>query len=431
MMTKIITLIMLMSLGLCAFGQEEEITDKNLELQALLIDGNKFFILEQYDKAAEKFQDLILMDQTNSAAYYGLSRVSSAKKNYTQAVRQIREALEYEPENTYYLDHLVTNLRYLKDDKALVEAYKRLISLEPEEKKHLYELSKCYERMKDYKSAIDVLEEMEEGSNPAVAYRMADIYTKMGKEKKALTIYEDMVSAHPGQTRYMHMLANHYREIGENDEALEVYKKILDLDPEDSRAGLAIANSQRNTGSDVLYLQSIKKIITGESINAEIKVRELIPFVQKMSVNPNDALLDKLQEYADILIELHPEEAAVYALAADLYHIKDNSKAALEHYGKSLERRKDVYTVWEQFLLLTSEKKDWEALRERSNEALDFFPNRPKVNMMHGLALYKTGNPAAARSVLMQARMMSANNAILIFEINALLGEVLYELGDY
>lgn len=434
-MMKWTTAMILAFLGLTLTplsAQDKPITEEELALQRALIEANKFFLLEDYEKATAAYSELIHQDQDNSAAIYGLSRIHFRQKDFKEANRLASLAIKNEPDNIYYYEHQVKVLNYLKDYAAQAEAYVKMIELDPENEGYKIELSNCYERQKEYKSAMDVLEDLNSHeSDPAIALRKARIYSKMGKDKKAVSIYEDMIELHPGETRYMHVLANHYRTQGDQDAAIGMYKKILKVDPEDSRAGLAIANHERNKGSDLTYLESIRKIISSPSISVEIKVKELIPFVQKLTVARNEDLLAQLMEYSEILIGLHPDEAAVYALAADLYNINQDTDAALESFRRSLELEKGVYTVWEQYLFLLSEKNDHATMLEVGEEALEYFPNRGRINMLYGLALYENERSREAVPVLQTALMMSGRDVILKFEINALLGKVLYDTGDY
>lgn len=412
-------------------SQDQPITEEVLARQRLLIEGNKYFLLEQYEEAQNAYNELIHQDQKNAAAIFGLSRVHLAKKDEDESLRLVNVAIKYEPDNLYFLQHKLDLLKRKKDNDKLVVVYQKMIELEPQREEFVYELSQCYDRLKDYKSAIETLETLKGGATePAIGFRMARLYTKMGKEKKALEIYNGLVKTYPGETRYLHLLANHYRSSGENALAIDTYKKILEIDPDDHRAGLAIANGQRNSGSDLLYLQSIKSIISGPAIDVDVKVKELIPFVQKQAANRTTDVMNQLVDYAELLKELHPREAAVYALAGDLYHINDNRTLALENYEASLDLKKEVYTVWEQYLYLLLEDRNFDQILASSNEALDYFPNRGRINFFHGWALFENNEFAKAKSALEQARMMSGRDQLLQFEVNTLLAKVYFKTGQ-
>ena len=405
-------------------------TEESLALQRSLIEANKFFLLEDYDQARKSYGEVLDKDEKNSTAYFGVSRIYLREKDVANAEKYAKLAVQHDDQNTWYYEHLIKIKKRQRDYESLIPIYQKLLSIE-ESEQYQFELADAYDRTKDYKKALKVLEEMEgDKVDPAITYRKARTYSKLNKPKKALKEYERLINSDPGETRYLHLLANHHRATGEKAKAVATYEKILSIDPDDSKAGLAIANEKKLSGSDMLYLESIRKIISSPSIDVNTKVRELIPFVQKMSESPDKALLEKLGEYSEMIISLHPDEAKVYALSGDIENIKGNAMMALNQYQKSLERTKTVYSVWEQYLYLLSDNRQYELMIEAVEDALDYFPNRGRLYFLKGMAHTELNDFQSAERSLAQALLMSGRDVRLKFETLALQGKVFYQLDD-
>lgn len=410
----------------------QNLTEEELAAQRKIIEANKHFLLEDYAKAKDAYADILGNTPKSSAALYGMARVAEAEKDYPTAEKFIRLAILEESDNQWYLRQLVDIEKRQKDMEGMTEAYEQLLALDPESEEYRFELTNCYEKTGKYKAALKVLDGIRvSGVDPAVSYRRARIFVKMKKMSKAESEYQNLIDAYPTEKRYLHIMADHYRATGETEKAMNMYEKVLELDPDDSRAGLALANDARSRGSDLVYLDGIKKIISSPAIDPHIKVKELLPFVQKISQEPNPDVQDRLDEYADLLIDLHRGDAKVYALRADLYNLRDDRPNAIRMYEFSLTHRKTVYSVWEQYLYLLLEEGQNETLIQKVQGALDYFPNRGRLYFLEGMAYSNLRQYEKAERSLMQSAMMAGRDVQLNFETQALLGTVAHNLGKW
>ena len=182
------------------------------------------------------------------------------------------------------------------------------------------------------------------------------------------------------------MLANHFQRIGKNEKAKEIFQKILILDPKDAQANIALASSNNREESNAIFLSTLKPIFQQEDVDIDLKIKEMIPYIQKVANTGNKKLADAVIELAQILTDVHPNNAKSFSVYGDLLNHSERPKEALVKYMQTLKLDNSVFTVWEQVMYLNLELNDFDALLKTSNEALDLFPNKAKAYYLNGIA---------------------------------------------
>ncbi|MEL6926169.1 MAG: tetratricopeptide repeat protein, partial [Bacteroidota bacterium] len=228
-------------------------------------------------------------------------------------------------------------------------------------------------------------------------------------------------------------MASFYSQVGQEAKAKTVYQNILELEPNDARAAMALVGGNQKSDSDIAFLQSLKPIFANPSAGLDDKVKQLIPFIQKVAQDKSNAtpLAMATIELVEILEETHPNNAKVYSAHGDLLYYTGNAAAALEKYQQSIDTRKSVYTVWEQMMYIHTELNDVEALLKLTEEAMDLFPNKAKSYYFNGLANLQQDNYMEAIDMYQQALIMSARDPRMQLELHQRLAEAWYQSGKY
>ncbi len=204
---QLLILPLLFTSALCAQSPTEE----SLALQRSLIEANKFFLLEDYAQARKSYGEVLDKDDDNSTAYFGVSRIYLREKDMANAEKYAKLALLHDDQNTWFYEHLIKIKKLQRDFEGLIPLYQELLAIDDREQ-YRFELADAYERTKNYKKALKVLEDMEgDEVDPAISYRKARTFSKLNKPKKALKEYERLIASDPRETRYLHLLANHHR----------------------------------------------------------------------------------------------------------------------------------------------------------------------------------------------------------------------------
>jgi tetratricopeptide (TPR) repeat protein len=86
-----------------AAGQKIRPSMEQVTIETKLIDGTKYALLGEWDKAEAAYRTILDEDPQNSAACYELSRTLEATGKYAEALTYIRKAIRIEPDNEWYL----------------------------------------------------------------------------------------------------------------------------------------------------------------------------------------------------------------------------------------------------------------------------------------------------------------------------------------
>ncbi|MEM9821083.1 MAG: tetratricopeptide repeat protein, partial [Bacteroidota bacterium] len=267
--------------------------------------------------------------------------------------------------------------------------------------------------------AIKVYNMMEEklGISEELSTRKHRLYLGLGKQKKAAEEYRSLVKAMPYNIGALHLLAEFYRQIGKVEEAKKTYQRILAIDADDATATLALADALKAGGDDIVYLNSLHPIFEKEELNIDVKVKELIPYIRKVADTGDKNLAQATLALSEILERKHPGEAKSFSVSGDLLYHSGNSAEALDKYLSALKLDKSVFAIYEQVMFIYLENKDFEALLQLTDEAIDRFPNQAKAYYFNGIALSHQQKSTKAIDAFQQALLMSRKDPRLRFDI--------------
>jgi tetratricopeptide (TPR) repeat protein len=415
------------------FGQKQ-ISEDEINTQKIFIDASKEKILGNFENAVYLFKEVLKRDEKNDAALYELARIYNVQEKNDKALHSIKEALSITPENVWYEMFLADLHDKMGKTKEAAKVFEKLVSQDNENtyyyEKWAFYLVKSGEAAK----AIKVYDKLENkfGVNEELSSKKYRLYLGLGNQKKAAEELETLARSAPSNTDHKHMLASFYLQIGDQKKAEEIFKQILEIDPDDAYASIALAEKLKAGGDDVSYLNTLKPVFGKPDVNIDVKIKELIPYIQKIANAQSDELLTKtVVELAQILEEAHPYEAKSYAAHADILYYSGDNKSALKKYQKALELDKSVFTIWEQVMYINLELSDFEVLLQTSEDAIDLFPNQAKAYYFNGVAEGQLKNHRAAIGSLQQALLMSRRNPVLRLDIYNHMAIEYYQLEEF
>jgi tetratricopeptide (TPR) repeat protein len=405
---------------------------QEVTIERKLIEGKKYILLGDWEKAEALFRAILEEDVQNSAAAYELSRTLAATGKYNEALSFIQKASRIEPDNEWYL-LMEADIREKSGDLfATMEMYDRLIKLRPATA-HYYEMqiSLC-KKTGDQQRLLRTLDQYENaiGLTEAITRARFETLDALGRKEEALAAIDKLTVVFPYQTDYKFLAASYAMKSGQQDKALKYYKDVLALDPENSRAKLALASSQKVEGDDAGYLRSITPVITNPAIEIDIKIKELIPYVVNFSKKKDPALGEPLVDLTGQLVKTHPKEAKAYAIHGDVLSILNRRPEAIQAYKQAAALNGGIYTVWEQLLSLLMSQHQYDELITQSRAAIDNFPNQAYLFYTQGYGLYRKERYNEALDILNEGLIMTGKNTSQKISIYNILGMAYDELGD-
>ena len=149
-------------------------------------------------------------------------------------------------------------------DKA-IEAYQKAIEVDPEYDAPHYALGNIYYNVKeDYDKAIEAYEKTIEvdPEYDAPHYALGNIYYKVKKDyDKAIDAYQKAIELDPEDAKHHHALGAIYYMKGEYDAAIKLYKKAIELDPEDADYHGSLGRAYQKKSNLDLAVEAYKKAI--------------------------------------------------------------------------------------------------------------------------------------------------------------------------
>ncbi len=431
-MIKYILFPLFLLAGTVLFAQKGTVTEAEIKIQETFLDGNREKLLGNWDKAAEKFKEVLSQDNRNDAAAYELARAYEALKDMDKAVASAKNATTWNPGNKWYKIYLAELYLKTNKDKDAAAIYENLVKSEPGNEEYYFKWAYFLVRSGQPESAIKVYDDLEKmmGVNEEVIRHKHTLYVGMGNYKKASKELEKLIETFPEKPAYHHLLATFYEQIGEKAKAKETYEKILSINPEDARAKIALAEKEKGR-DDIGFLNSLKPVFENPDVNIDIKISEILPYVNSLADTGDRQLGNTLLGLTSILERVHPNNAKATSVLGDVLYYTGQQSKALEKYKKTLELDDTVWLVWEQILYIHAENKNWPELVATSEKALDIFPNQAVAQYFNGLGYNNTDEYRDAVNSLQQALLMSGRNARLRYDVLNELGKAYFHLKQF
>lgn len=414
-------------------AQEPFFIDKaELDLESIFMDALREKMLRNYDKALGFLDQILEKDPLNAAVMHEKARILEAQNKNQDALTWALKAVERDAENSWFQVFLAD--LYQKQDLPLEAAkvYEALVQRSPENNQYTYKWAYFLVAGNEVGRAITVYENLEKriGVNEELSRRKHLLYLGTGDMRKAEQELLLLIASYPKYTEYLHLLAGFYEQTGQIAKAIDTYKKIEGQNPFDPKASLAIKRLDKGKSSDeVGYLRSLQAVFVKPEYDLDQKIMMLIPYIEQVAEGCEPEKAEEVLRLSNILVEVHPEEAKVYALRGDIHFHTGSLEKAAADYERTLALNQGVFQVWEQLMYTYTELRETQKLLEKSEQALDVFPNQGSLYYFNALSLSWNNKPDEAIRILEQASFMIPQNSALQLDVLSLQGKCYAQQG--
>lgn len=169
-------------------------------LSTILADEAVHLLTQGKNKHAfEKFTEALQYNNQNSEIYFKLAKANCSIKNYSEAIRQNKRAIELAPEIGLYYEALADIYYELQNYIDAKKYYKEAVFIEPNRARAHAFLGILQSRDKEHDSAIKSLETAVslDGNNADMRYNLALAYEFAGKIDEAKAEYEKVLELEP------------------------------------------------------------------------------------------------------------------------------------------------------------------------------------------------------------------------------------------
>lgn len=394
-------------------------------------DGLKEKALGNNESAIELFHKCIEIDAKHAASYNEMSVLYDRDDNYILALNQSEKAVQYNPNNKWYLLQLaLMQKKSLKYEDALI-SYEKLVELDPKNLDFLISLSEAYMYNSKPEKAAEVFDKIENitGKNEEITIQKHRLYLQAGKTDKAIAEILKLVDEKPNEPRYLNLLGQLYEKNNEQEKAIELYKKIVELNPNDGMASLSLARyykNQRNLEETHKYM---KIVFSDTKISASLKFNILIDYVEEST--KSEELKNQTLELIQIMQEQHPDNVKSFVIAGDYFVLHKEFGEARSSFLSAFDLDNNSFPILSQLLAIDLQTKNYDHLLFDSKRGLELFPTQPIFYLYNGIALRQNNKYIKSAEILEAGKELVFDDADLLVDFYQNIGEAYHDAKQY
>lgn len=347
--------------------------------------------IENYQKSVEALLQCIALDKTPAVLYFELGKNYNKLKNFGAAEDALKEAVNKDPDNEWYLDELYGYYVSQNNLDKAIKTIKQLVNYHPDYKE---DLASLYMKVEKYDEALQILDELDAAYGVSISrdIKRNKIYKLTGRTKDQIKNLEGRIDNNPKKESNYLALIFRYSENNETKKAFETAKELLKINPNSQLVHLALYKFYLDQNNTEEAIKSMKIVIKSNQIKPEAKLKVLSDFVNFVKDNPQYE--DDLVE-ATTLLDVKSDEKTLSNLA-QYYYNNGNKENALKYYQEAYKLNSDNFSLLKNILLLHLDLKQYDVAKTKSTKAIETYPAQPICYLANGVALNQLQKPSEA-----------------------------------
>jgi putative PEP-CTERM system TPR-repeat lipoprotein len=306
-------------------GERNEFRSGVLRVLATLGQGEQSAALAEARSLRENWPE-------RAEAYSLVGSIEVAAGNLEAARDSFLRGLDVAPEDVRILRSLAELDIADGDPEAARERYSVILELEPGDARSMVSLARLAARSEKHDEARDWLEKARRAAPGSVSARslLAAHYLDFRDFRAAVSVATEAVNLDPDNPKLLNLLglaqlySQNYRD------AEFSLGKAVDRDPDEPTYRLSLARAQAARGNVSSAIVSLE-----ESPGDELQHLPTGLTLAKLHADSGD--LERAQQIASRLVEIHPDDSAPLALQAEFLVRGGDLVAAAETYDKALD----------------------------------------------------------------------------------------------
>ncbi|MGW8121285.1 tetratricopeptide repeat protein [Roseivirga echinicomitans] len=402
-----------------------EITEyERANAEYLLIDAQKFYLLEDYERAIAFLEQSIDVDAKNHAAYFKLGEIYLIERKYDKGLKAIKKAQEIKSNNKFYYLLAAQIYKSQNNLEGAASEYELMIKNTNDYREYILDIADVYVGLANYDGAIKMLELTEQKYNTPNKFttQKKELLLQAGREKEALEMLKKLIEDFPNKESYKLEYADLLASTGKKTEAADILKSTNTS----SASNFVLINLKLEQGDFESAKPMISEIIKDKEADLSAKLLLMSNLSATESYKVSLSFLDEQQK---TLYSIYPNQLEVIKTGEKVYTALAEKASPQEKQGyekqvlTALNRLKDLnpsdYEVWNQLLTRAYNQESWETLLTNSEDALSYFPNQGLFYYYYGNAqLYSSkGDKEEANTAFDQALKLARNDDSLTSKI--------------
>lgn len=416
-------------------------SSKLREAEFYFVEGEKYFILEDYAKALVYFQKSAQINPDNATVHYKMAEVLAQSQNQedlSKAVSHAEDALKLERNNKFFYllaAGLYANLT--RFDKA-AQVYEALLREVKGTEEYLYELAAIYQYGEKPEEALRAYSKAEEvfGINEITAFQKQRLYFEMKKDALAFEEGEKLLKAFPDEERYVVGLAETVSQAGFKEKSIGYLERFIKENKVAPNACMLLAGLYRDTNQEAKARELLLSVFNDPEVEFTSKLIVLSTYNGELNQNKGNKQSDSDKE--NFALELftrlekqYPTEPNVLVIGGDLYLTLGRNAESQKKYLEAIEAGVTTFEVWQNLLYLEMQLGQFEEVVKHAEQAMEYFPNQAMVYYFSGIANSRIKKNKEAVLAFEQTKKLAVSNPALTAEVNSLLGDAYNAIKEY
>ncbi|HSP42222.1 MAG TPA: tetratricopeptide repeat protein, partial [Luteolibacter sp.] len=190
--------------------------------------------LDLSSKAGRELSHMLDINSDQPTGRMQLSQFAYLRGDSAAAIRQIRKAIEWDPNSPPFHHDLAILLNATGDNAGAIKAMRDAIKLDPNEGEYHYKLALALAETGDIAASAAELEKAValDPSNSRAWYNLGLAYSSMNRPQEAIDTLRQGESADPSDAAIPYARATIHARLGQRDEAIEAATRALQARPD-------------------------------------------------------------------------------------------------------------------------------------------------------------------------------------------------------
>lgn len=383
--------------------KEQKKQFQQAQADRLFIEGQRFLMLEEYEKAYFYFNKALETNPESGAINFKIAEILARSNQLDEALKFGQKAVEADPDNKYY--HLLVAEVYSKQKKPALaaEVLNSLMENADENQQYILELASLYLSAQQFDEALEALDRAEDyyGVVAQLTFQKQKIYLQKNDLASAVKEGEKLVEAHPGHSQYVLALVEMLFNNGKTDEALAEVLASLKTYPNQPDLQLAAYTLYKEKNQVETAQTFLIKAFSNPDLAGETKAKAYAEILRETKSQRRDALLKQLRE---LMLEHHRTDPIVLSTLGDEQLFEQNKTGALAYYQQALESNQRLEPVLQNTISLMFElAEDFSDIEKYTLMAVEEFPEKPEFWFFDGTSKLAQKNYQEAAASLEKA----------------------------
>ncbi|TAD99747.1 MAG: tetratricopeptide repeat protein, partial [Bacteroidetes bacterium] len=400
------------------------------ELENKFVEGMKFFITDEYEKAIDIFLECYQKMPQNSAISYQIALTYYKQNDFDNALDYAQKAIKLHKENPYYYALLADVYESLEQYEYVSEILTKLVKRLDVGEMYYFDLAISYLYQNKYLEAIEVYNQAEQkfGLNEIVVSHKQKIYISLNDLDGALKEGEKLIQQFPLSVEYRVAQAELLLNNKRGEEAKKILDDALHIQSDYPQTYLVLADYYEATGEKDLQIKSLELAFESPALDSESKLNVLLTY---MSDQENKNLAEKGLKLAEIAVKTHPNDSKLFGIYGNFQLILEKPRLARAAYQKAVSLDPNNYRLWEGIVQIDSDLNEADSLIKNTDRAIEYFPNQAVFWFYNGRAHFSNKNYTESVQSLEQCRLLSQENTEMQFLVYAHLGDAYNGMKEY